>query len=149
MAQYTITYRCGHTDRQQLYGKETDRQRRIGRMEEDVCTDCRRVSHEAANAAAAASNELDGLLSLSGSEKQVAWGESIRKGKLVEAADLLAGILDKGHKEVVAGGISQADYNVAAPDYNARFAQLRNIRDASWWIDHRHDDGRALLRAMW
>ena len=148
MAQYTIKYRCGHTDRHQLYGKVTDRQRRISRMEEDACADCRRRSHEVDNAAAADSNEHDGLLSLSGSEKQVAWAESIRQGKIVEAADLLAGILDMGRKQVAAGKVSQADYDVAAADYNSRFVQLRNVRAASWWIDHRSDDGKALLRAV-
>ena len=148
MAQYTIKYRCGHTDRQQFHGKVSDRYSRISRMEENVCAACRLASHEADNATAAASNDRDGLLSLSGSQKQTAWAESIRKGKIVEAADLLAGVMDMGRKQVAAGKISQADYDVAAADFNARFAQLRNVRDASWWIDHRNAGGKELLRAM-
>lgn len=76
MAKYTITYDCGCTREVQLFGAHDARERRIKWLETQTCPDCQ---HEAENAHAEKAKEARGLADLTGSEKQVAWANSIRE----------------------------------------------------------------------
>jgi len=71
------------------------------------------------------------LPTLQGSEKQVAWAESIR-------ADLLADLSELGR---------------AAPGREAIVetlkATIREERRASWWIDHQNNTGEMLIEEVW
>ncbi|MGI6117852.1 MAG: hypothetical protein ACOYBC_05625 [Bilifractor sp.] len=83
MAQYDVTFSCGHTATIQLFGKEADRQRKIKWFEENgLCPECYRAQKEAEKKeqAEADAKEADalGLAELTGSEKQIAWANSIR-----------------------------------------------------------------------
>jgi len=40
MAWYEVNYSCGHSDRIQLYGKHTEREKRIKYLEGTLCPDC-------------------------------------------------------------------------------------------------------------
>ena len=40
MAQYKINYACGHEEIVQLYGKISEREYRISRMEKQLCPEC-------------------------------------------------------------------------------------------------------------
>ena len=40
MAKYTVTRNCGHTEQVELYGKMSDRDRKIEWMEKGECRDC-------------------------------------------------------------------------------------------------------------
>ena len=71
MAKYTIQHRCGHEEEVKLFGKEKERQWKIGKMEEEDCLECQ-------NKQAAEENAEEGLPALEGSDKQVAWAETIR-----------------------------------------------------------------------
>jgi len=86
MAKYDITYACGHVETVKLYGPNKDRERRIASMSAGVCDACYKArkdaEHAAANASAAAANAAGGLPALVGSEKQVAWAESLRAERL-------------------------------------------------------------------
>ena len=42
MAWNTINYTCGHTEEKQLYGKMTERERKIGWAEKGVCWECQK-----------------------------------------------------------------------------------------------------------
>lgn len=85
MAHYTVKFACGHTAEIQLFGKESERQRKIKYLEESgMCPSCYKKQQEeakkAAEAQAAAEASEMGLPELAGSEKQVAWATKIRNG---------------------------------------------------------------------
>ena len=71
MAKYTITYKCGHTEEMQLFGKMNDRDRKIAWYATQDCPECK------AAAARAAAKER-GLVELEGTAKQIVWAEQIR-----------------------------------------------------------------------
>lgn len=70
-----ITYACGHTEEQQMYGKCSERDRHAEALGRYNCPDCRKA---AADKAAAE----QGLPALTGSPKQVAWAAEIRERAL-------------------------------------------------------------------
>ena len=80
MAWNTLNYECGHTTREQLYGKMEARERTVEHAATRLCPDCFRAKVDAEratqNAAAAAANI--GLPALVGSAKQIAWAETLR-----------------------------------------------------------------------
>lgn len=85
MAHYTVKFACGHTAEIQLFGKESERQRKIKYLEESgMCPSCYKKQQEeakkAAEAQAAAEASEMGLPELTGSEKQVVWATKIRNG---------------------------------------------------------------------
>lgn len=85
MAHYTVKFACGHTAEIQLFGKESERQRKIKYLEESgMCPSCYKKQQEeakkAAEAQAAAEASEMGLPELAGSEKQVVWATKIRNG---------------------------------------------------------------------
>lgn len=103
MAWYTVNYKCGHEGRIQLYGKTTDRERKLDWMSGNVlCDDCQKLKFAANNAKAAETNAQIGLPSLSGSDKQIAWAESLRQ----KAYKLLTA--DNAARELVAHAVTHA-----------------------------------------
>lgn len=87
MAKYDVTFSCGHTVTISLYGKESDRQRKIKWYEENgLCPDCYKKQIEESRKAAAeeAADEAKalGLAELQGSEKQISWANSIRTAQI-------------------------------------------------------------------
>lgn len=128
MAWQTINHSCGHTESHQLYGPGKNREWRAKRLASEPCSECRKAEQEAENAKAAAANAEAGLPALTGSEKQVAWAETIRAEKLgaiQEAIEELQGQCPKAKWPEVEGKL------VAATD------ALQAQTAASWWIDHR------------
>lgn len=75
MAKYNITHSCGCERTYNLYGKHTERDRKIAWLAGQECPACRRKAEEEAAKAATEGMELP---ELEGSEKQVKWAESIR-----------------------------------------------------------------------
>lgn len=82
MAKYTVTHTCGHEREYQLYGKHTERDRKIEWLSGQECPECRRKAEE--EVAKKEADEL-GLPELEGSEKQVKWANTIR-AKFIQAA---------------------------------------------------------------
>lgn len=72
MAKYTVTHSCGHEREYQLYGKHTERDRKLEWLEAQECPACRKA-REIERA-----TEGVELPALEGSPKQIAWAESIR-----------------------------------------------------------------------
>ena len=72
MAHYDIAHTCGHIERVDLFGKYTDRNYRISRLQQQACPACRAKK---ANEDAAA----NGLPLLSGSDAQIVWANDIRE----------------------------------------------------------------------
>lgn len=79
---YTVKFACGHEAVVELFGKSSDREWKLQRMAEGLCADCYRAQQEAerkaASEAAAEEAKKQGFSELKGSEKQVAWAETIR-----------------------------------------------------------------------
>ena len=128
-----------------------------------VCDDCKAKHLAAENAAAAAANAAAGLPELTGSPKQAAWAETIRRETLAfaekldpilsliqdadqarsRAAELRPQILVLleafGNLKPLAQDVADSMLREVGP--HARFvtfqALLRNKTRASWWIDHR------------
>lgn len=120
MAKYTVTHTCGHTVAVQLYGPNKDRERKLAAMRDTICDACYKAQkdaeHAAANAAAAAANAAEGLPALVGSEKQIAWAESLR-------ADRLAAI--------------KHDPKVLPATKAMLLEMLAEVDEAVWWIETR------------
>lgn len=116
MAKYTITYACGHTAEMQLYGKESDRQKRIAWYATIDCPDCE--TNEAARQAAE-----NGYPILTGSEKQVAWANKIRN-KAVAFYDEICKTLPEKNREAAA---------------TLKTQWLSNEVSAAYWIDNRDE----------
>ena len=76
MAQYSVTFSCGHTETMHLFGKEKARYSRIEYLEKHgLCSACyaaRRAEERAALLAATAAPPL------TGAERQIKWAEDIR-----------------------------------------------------------------------
>lgn len=86
---YTVTFSCGHEATVDLFGKTSERDRRIAWYEkEGVCPDCYRKMKEeerkqADEELAAYAEKIETeykLPELEGTEKQVAWARKIRAG---------------------------------------------------------------------
>lgn len=73
---YTVKYSCGHTGTVELFGKESERERKIAWYERaGMCPECYATARKAEQEKAAAEYSLPELV---GTEKQVAWAEKIR-----------------------------------------------------------------------
>jgi hypothetical protein len=161
MAKYTVSHSCGHEVVHQLFGKHTDRDRKIEWLESVPCLDCKRREDEeslaAANAEAAASNAEDGLPSLTGTEKQIAWAESIRKELLERCAkgietieankakvnsdpEEYAHVIDRLNQD----GFSSFDEFVSLAA--AAVERLKAEEKASWWIDNRGESVDVIVK---
>ena len=130
MAQYDITYRCGHTDTVQIYGTNVhgERESKAAWYGTIDCPKC-----QAANTIKA--NKEEGMADLEGSDKQIAWAESIR-GKIMPQLDAeRQGCADHG---ATAEQLAKID---------TVLAWLRGQKSAAWWIDHRLSSHTALRAA--
>lgn len=130
MAKYTIEHTCGHEQAHQIAGPIKGRESKEQWLKTTVCGECyaaqKRAEKAAENKAAATKNE--DLVPLTGSEKQIAWAESIRAGLVPE--------LVKRRDHYV------AQAKAGAPDKDidglaAAFNDVINQPSAGWWIDNR------------
>ncbi len=141
MAKYDVTYRCGHSARVELFGAHKERESKLDWMRGTLCPECYRAQKEAerqqVNAQAATANAAAGLPALVGTEKQVAWAESIRRTALAEAAKVRA--LDRTK---VAASIDPRQIEVATAylaAYDGAMSTLKTESSAKWWIDNREE----------
>lgn len=122
MSKYTITHACGHTEEVNLFGKHSDRERKIAYLESIDCRACW-------DAAQAAQAKDAGLPDLTGSPKQIAWANGIRNRILSEAARCIE---------------AHPDW----PDTDKWLSELKKETAARWWIDHR-DVPASVMRRNW
>lgn len=82
MAKYQITRSCGHTETVNIGGPVKNRDYLAEKEAEKLCLDCYRAKQAqqraTENQASATANQASGLPALQGTEKQVAWAETIR-----------------------------------------------------------------------
>lgn len=130
MAQYDIQYRCGHVICEQLYGKTSERQRRIEDAQYRLCPDCYRAEQLAK---ATETNEAAGLPALTGTEKQITWAEQIRAKAMSQLTELEAQAAKSNGTEAQKQQLADAA------------ATLRAKSSAAYWIDNRDRTARALI----
>ena len=139
MAWYTITHRCGHDERHQLVGQTRSREWQAEKLAEDLCGECFEKERAAINARMAAANAASGLPALTGSEKQVAWAETIREAIIRQA--------DARLDEAI-----QAEPEDRQAEATAMAAEVKRLiraeTKASWWIDNRGRPIADLIKPM-
>ena len=144
MAWNTITYACGHTEEQQLYGKMEARDRTIAAAAGHDCPACRAAE-------AAAQDAANNLPALVGSEKQIGWASECRAKLLplldaeaargaglmarIEAGDFPAGT----PAEKVAAARAEIDRSLA------KIAAVKANSKAGYWIENRATPVRAMI----
>lgn len=136
MSQYTIERSCGHIETMQICGtnRNGERERRAEYEATRMCRECylkdMAAKRSAANAQAADANKSAGAPMLIGSDKQIAWAESLR-------APVLALIADLSAKAIAARGCLPAMYYACQDDIIAYMQQINMQASAKWWIDNR------------
>jgi len=128
MAKYTVTRACGHDEVVNLIGKHKDREWRLENVEpQKLCYECYQTElarqREAANKEAAEAAKGMNLPALTGSEKQVAWAETIRQ-------QMLANIDAFVYKHI------KEEYRNDSKLLEV-IDHIRNKTEARWWIDNR------------
>ena len=133
-----LTYSCGHIEDVQLYGPYKDRAYRVQQASGRTCKECARESHAGEAVAAAVSNRLAGLPRLTGTDKQIAWAESIRAAKLQEVDTLLA--------QVAADPRAQEEPSLLTL-YGKLADLVRGQSSASYWINYKSCPAQFLIQA--
>lgn len=141
MAKYNVDYSCGHSATLQLYGPEKDRTRKIDWLERSgLCKECfdakREADFAARNAEAAAENAP--LPALTGSEKQIAWAESIRRDAIAGFERLKLGWQPTA--QAIVGLVNDPRFGEIDLLLKSESAALKAQTSAKWWIDNREID---------
>ncbi|MEG2429321.1 MAG: hypothetical protein RSA99_02965, partial [Oscillospiraceae bacterium] len=79
-----ITYICGHEGQIELFGKNSEREKKQAYQESFLCTECYAKKMAERAKETAEKDEKDGLSKLTGTEKQIAWATDIRRTKIEE-----------------------------------------------------------------
>jgi hypothetical protein len=137
MAKYEVTHSCGHTQTHNITGPDTRpykpggltrREWIAAQRAQELCADCKaaaRDNQRVTDTLAAVDHAAEcGLPVLTGTEKQTAWAERIRR-ELISEFDALEAKSPAEHADITAG-IRQVLTGALA----------RQTR-ASWWIDNR------------
>jgi hypothetical protein len=141
MAKYQVTYKCGHEGIEQITGRVKDRGGKAAWIEANkLCPDCyeakRQKERAEANAQNADANRDAGLPPLTGSEKQIAWAESIRATQITQLDGLIA-LMDKSADKVAA---QPEAIRQAVEQAYERFISLKTETKASVWIENRNEE---------
>jgi len=151
MSWYYGTYSCGHEGRTNIVGKTKDREWKAERHFEGLCTECWEIEKQRkfdeANAKAAAEAAEYGLPDLTGTEKQVAWANTLRQNWISEAEKWIVyseGRLDRGRFKNHPEEAEQLKKGIAAMKV-AMEARLLEEASARFWIDNRHETVNGFL----
>lgn len=154
MAKYDVTRACGHEEVVILIGKNSDREWRLESVEpQKLCRECwevekQRKFDEANAKALTEAVEMD-LPVLTGSEKQVAWANTLRQAWI----DTANSHSDKGKSNIER--LKESQPEKAADVEKALLALLEAIDrvlkskvEARYWIDSRDSDVSSTLAKM-
>ena len=141
MAWYYGTYSCGHDGRVDIVGPTKDRQRKADWKFSGLCPECYKKhleeEKERKNREAAEKSVEMEFPELTGTEKQVAWANTIRMKKfdlINSGIERVSKILkEKGLERVPGDDIGIEEISEAA-DYF-----IHEHTDEKWWIEHRED----------
>lgn len=132
--------------------READRKAGWHESQGHLCGECQKKQRQADNEAAAQQNKTAGLPELAGSEKQVAWAETIRR----ETLDFIGTVLDGTAEEFqIQARWEEFSYSRGAtgiktddPRLPAAVDALKTKTSASWWIDNRDTKLGVLLEEI-
>lgn len=148
MAKYEVTCpSCGAGYTVQLYGPGRDREWKLENWDW-TCDECKEKARQDENARAAAANAEAGLPPLTGSEKQIAWAETIRAQKLDTLCKARAGELDPFYLEAFYGSRYDGAFHLGDPNIEYAASLLASQSKATWWIDTRDKKVGTLLSAL-
>lgn len=142
MSWYEGKYSCGHEGRVNIIGPTKDRQRKADWHFSGLCPECYKKQLEeeraAANKEAAEKSAEMELPALEGTEKQVAWANTLRVAFLEKAEKMLG----DAHKAVKKGLVLRRINEESIPAkmetlYNSLYFGLKTKTDAKFWIDTR------------
>lgn len=133
MAWYYGTYSCGHEGRVNIVGPQKDRPWKIEHEFKKLCPDCyqKKLAKERAEKAEMAEKEAKEmeLPELSGSEKQIAWANTLRM-------DFINFVKDKAESEEAKKMKGYSDEN-RDEVLQALDNFVRANTEAKYWIDNR------------
>lgn len=141
MAWYYGTYSCGHEGRVDIGGPTKDRQRKADWKFSGLCPECYKKhleeEKERQNQEAAEKSAEMELPELTGTEKQIAWANTIR----VKKVSTVNAVIEKISKEMEKRGVD------VIPGKNVGIKEISEAvdyfvcghTDAKWWIEHRDD----------
>lgn len=144
MAWNTITYACGHTEEQQLYGKMDSRERTVAAALGHDCPACRAAK-------AAAQDAASNLPALVGSEKQIGWASECRARLLPQLAAEEArgaGLLARIDSGDLPAGTPAEKIAAARVEIIASLdiiAKIKATTKAGYWIDNRTNSARGMI----
>lgn len=139
MAWYYGTFSCGHEGRVNIVGPVKDRQWKADRKFEGMCENCYekflQEQRDRANAEAAEKAKEMELPELQGTEKQIAWANTIRQ-RFIELFDKI----DEKYLEMARIRYNENEElkKIKLEDIEIiKDYMLANIKAASWYIDRR------------
>lgn len=145
MAHYTVKCeKCGSEFEIQLFGK-MDKREWVIENGTHICDECQELERKERNAANAKRNAEQGLPKLTGSDKQIAWAETIRsKCSEKKAEDFTGFFFQEKLKSMMREGsitieeLQQFDSQCKTILKEA-FDGMKQNASASWWINNRDD----------
>lgn len=138
MASYTGTFKCGHEGKVVLYGSRKDREWKLKNAFDCLCDECywkqREKEHNEENERAKTKAEEYGFPQLAGTEKQIAWANTIR----VATWERLSELCEKG-KYIEPGSFNRWDEDELRHALCRLARVVRHYKDASFWIENRDE----------
>lgn len=141
MAKYGGTYTCGHEGNVQIYGPTKNREWIRERHFDRLCEECRKKEIAAENVRAMQQAKEMKLPDLTGSEKQVAWANSIRIRMIGDLEDLLDKLDDLVEKHKEKASKEEMDFaeSIRAAIHRILAYVAMTEQSSRWFIDHRND----------
>lgn len=145
MAWYYGTYSCGHEGRVNIIGPHKDREWKKERAFSHPCYECRRKEREERiqkenEESAKLSKEYD-FPELTGSEKQIAWANTIRINLFKKADELLEELKESKKKEAYFRSTETGQKIFISSDEMIDMIDVGFFEhvDAKFWIEHRYN----------
>lgn len=138
MAKIQAIHTCGHTEEYKIAGRKNEAYWQ-SRYEAEACWECRKAEE---NIKAQLANQSNGLPALSGSEKQIAWAETLRMKSLKSIEQFIDDARKLGERQ----GVDQAQIDEGIGKLQAAADKIKGVALASWWIDRRDHTAQEFLR---
>lgn len=146
MAKYDIEFSCGHTESRDIIGKVKDRESKAEWLAGGLCSECWEAEKlrqfEDKNKRAVAEAAEYGLPELTGSEKQVAWANTLRQQWIAEAESYIEGYEELSAKP----GKEEEVRKIIAGMKKAKEDRLLSETSARFWIDGRESSASRYLK---
>ncbi|NCG67157.1 hypothetical protein GWJ21_04145 [Bacillus coagulans] len=142
MAWHEGVYACGHPGRVQIYGPVKDRDWKEKKEFSKLCPECWKKKLAEENQKAVETAKEMGLPELKGTEKQVAWANSIRL-EFIEA-------IDEEVRELERRNPNNKNLEKIKKEFDeTKKFMLENKTEAKYYIDHRDFTIKEILMELY